>query len=64
MLNYSEWGVREQEAGESAEKVSEGEMPPWDYSLLHPDARLSSMEKQALISGLEATFGTGDGDDD
>jgi hypothetical protein len=65
-LNFSEWGSREQETGEIVEVVSEGEMPPWDYLLLHPDARLSDADTQALIDGLGKTFGGGasaEGDD-
>lgn len=45
------------EADESAEKVSEGEMPLRPYLLLHPDANLSAAEKLELIQGLLATFG-------
>ncbi len=37
--------------------VRDGEMPPLQYKLAHPGARLSSPDKQALIAGLEATFG-------
>jgi heme-binding protein len=43
-------------AGEAAESVTKGEMPPQDYMLMHPEARLSYAEKQALVTGLEATF--------
>ena len=43
-------------AGEAAESVTKGEMPPQDYMLMHPEARLSFAEKQELVSGLEATF--------
>ena len=45
------------ESDEAAEKVSEGEMPPAKYTLLHPTANLSISEKQELIQGLQATFG-------
>ena len=31
-------------------------MPPLDYLLLHPEARLSNEEKAQLISGLQATL--------
>jgi hypothetical protein len=34
-------------------------MPPWDYLLLHPAARLGDAEKAQLISGLQATLGSG-----
>lgn len=40
-------------------------MPPWFYVILNPQARLTAAERQALISGLQATLGTGgEGDDD
>jgi len=45
------------EGDEAAEKVSEGEMPPLQYTLLHPAANLAASEKQELIQGLLATFG-------
>jgi hypothetical protein len=58
-LNFSEWGQtgsrRERRPGEMGQKVLEGEMPPAQYTLIHPDARLSSAEKQALADGLQAT---------
>lgn len=59
-FNISEWGVRESEAGESAEIVQEGEMPPAQFLLMHPEARLTPAEKQELIKGLIATFGRGE----
>ncbi len=31
-------------------------MPPSDYLLLHPEARLSEAEKQQLIRGLDASL--------
>jgi Haem-binding domain len=56
ILNFSEWD-RPQEAGEASEAVSEGSMPPLQFKVLHPEARLSSAEKQELIRGLQATLG-------
>ena len=43
-------------SGEAAETVTKGEMPPLDYALMHPEARLSAAEKQALANGLQLTF--------
>jgi hypothetical protein len=60
-LNLSEWGSGEQETEDAAQLVREGEMPPWDYLLLHPEARLSADEQQALVEGLARTFGAGEG---
>lgn len=56
-LNYSEYDPNEEHFAESAESVKSGEMPPGDYLLLHPGARLSASEKQELIDGFIATFG-------
>lgn len=60
-VNYSDWNRPQKEARESAESVREGEMPPWYYVILHPPAKLSSVERQALIRGLESTFGRREG---
>jgi hypothetical protein len=55
-LNFSE-SNRHQEADEAAETVQEGSMPPFYYTLTHPEARLTDAEKQDLINGFTATFG-------
>ncbi len=62
-LNFSEWGTGQQEADDIVEVVQEGTMPPWDYLLLHPDARLSDADRQAFLDGLARTFGPGSGED-
>jgi mono/diheme cytochrome c family protein len=68
-LNFSEWGASKGEEGEGREGdegeevdeitdvISEGEMPPRQYLLIHPEARLTDAEINALIAGLKATFG-------
>lgn len=57
-FNISEWGVAEnKDADEAAELVERGEMPLAVYLPLHPEAQLSPAEREALIAGLEATFG-------
>ena len=43
--------------------VREGEMPPWDYLPLHPEARLSDAETGAFLDGLTRTFGAGESDE-
>lgn len=58
-FNVSTLGVQpKNEAREAAKEVREGEMPMWIYTLTHPEAKLSETEKQALVIGLEKTFGT------
>ena len=62
-LNFSTWnqsqGERGEEEGEEAEElvevVREGSMPPKNFLLTHPEARLSDTERASLIEGLMAT---------
>jgi hypothetical protein len=51
-LNFSEWD-RDGEVDDAAEAVEDGSMPPRQYRLLHPDARLTADEKATLIAALE-----------
>jgi mono/diheme cytochrome c family protein len=46
------------ELDELIETIREGSMPPWQYKPMHPGARLSDQEKNDLIRGLRATFGS------
>lgn len=56
-LNFSTWneGGKGREPGEAIEAVSEGQMPPQIFLTMHPEARLTPAERQALIDGLRAT---------
>ena len=54
-LNFSEWN-RPQESGDVVDAIRSGSMPPWYYTVMHPKARLSAAEKEALIRGLAATL--------
>lgn len=56
-FNISEWGRADNEGDDAAKLVQNGEMPPWFYLPLHPEARLSPAEQQQFIAGLIATFG-------
>jgi len=55
-MNFSDWGRISVEVGEIIEIVSEGEMPPFQYLLMHPGARLSEQEKTRFIDGINATL--------
>jgi hypothetical protein len=61
VVNYSEWDRPQEETGESAEVVQEGEMPPRIYTVIHPAARLDRTEIDRLVAGLTATLGAGGG---
>ncbi|HZP42335.1 MAG TPA: heme-binding domain-containing protein [Candidatus Binatia bacterium] len=59
-LNYSRWATydprnRVKKLRETVEEVREGEMPPWYYVLLHPDARLSDADRARLDAWAAAT---------
>jgi len=41
------------ELGDAAETIEEGSMPPRQYLLLHPNARLSVEEEQRLMAAFE-----------
>lgn len=44
---------------DAADTIAEGSMPPSQYKLLHPDARLSDAERQRLIDAFEQLDGGG-----
>jgi mono/diheme cytochrome c family protein len=56
-LNFSEWDRPQRSAEDVALVVLEGEMPPWIYRPLHPEARLSGTEQRELVAGAERSLG-------
>jgi hypothetical protein len=54
-LNFSDWTATRR-IRDVAEAIRRGDMPPLQYRLLHPEARLSDAEKTALESGLTTTL--------
>jgi len=53
-LNFSDWS-KGREPGEIPEVILSGEMPLPIFLIMHPEARLTQAEKDALASGLQAT---------
>jgi hypothetical protein len=51
-FNFSEWDGQPP-AGEIAEAI-DGEMPPFQYTLIHPGAKLTDAEKRTLLEGYAA----------
>jgi hypothetical protein len=54
-LNFSDWG-RVRELDDIPRVVKSVEMPLPIFLIMHPEARLTQAEKDALVSGLQATI--------
>ena len=52
-LNFSEWDA-EQDLDDLHDAVEHGDMPPWQYTLNHPEAKLSDAETEHLVEALRA----------
>ena len=63
VLNFSEWDRGEMEAEEIFEVIREGEMPPRQYTLIHPEARLDAASREILLNGLPAGIVGSEGED-
>jgi cytochrome c551/c552 len=55
-LNFSEWEGPNADFEEVSEQMREGAMPPWDYLIMHPNAKLHAAGQDQLLAGLQATF--------
>ena len=65
VINFSDWNatlssgrIRNRSASEISNVILRNSMPPFYYIYLHPDAGLSTIEKDQLIKGLTTTLGT------
>jgi hypothetical protein len=56
-LNLSEWDKQQKHADHVAQEVKQGDMPLWYYLPMHPLARLSEADKQAVEAGAEKSLG-------
>jgi hypothetical protein len=57
-LNFSEWqggAGKHERPHELTKEVIKGEMPPLQYFIAHPEAKLDDRSKKLLIDGLAAT---------
>ena len=54
--NFSEWDKQPTRLGEMIEQVSSGEMPPFQYTTFHPDAKMDAATQEAFIAALKRTF--------
>jgi hypothetical protein len=56
-LNFSEWNKPQRHEKDIVEQTQSGEMPPWFYLPMHPDAKLNASDMAALLAGFGKTFG-------
>jgi hypothetical protein len=57
-LNFSEWkggSGKHEQPQEITNEVLEGGMPPLQYFIAHPEAKLDASSKKLLVDGLAAT---------
>jgi hypothetical protein len=55
-INFTEWDRPQHGLDEVGEVVLEGGMPPVQYTLIHPGAKLSDAERRELADGLRTTI--------
>lgn len=55
-LNSSTWDQPNSELEEVVRSIKKGSMPLQSYLLMHPSARLTQSEKDALVAGRTATM--------
>lgn len=59
-FNVSMWDHQEINKGDfAAYQLEKGKMPPFGYLLNHPEAKLGTVDKKNLVSGLKKTFAAG-----
>ena len=56
-LNFTEWNEPQKHAKDVTNEVRSGDMPPWFYLPMHPMAKMTQAEKQALLEGAAKSLG-------
>ncbi len=54
-FNFSDWNKNPGELDEMVGTIQEGEMPPIQYWIMHPTARMNDQQKQELIAALQSS---------
>jgi hypothetical protein len=67
-MNFSEWGKlsvskQEKKLTDICDEITESEMPPKNYLLVHPDAKLTQQDKD-LLCGWVRSLGAGEEEKD
>ncbi len=55
-MDFSEQDNSSIRADELIREINSGKMPPFQYTIIHSEARLSDAEKKQLIEGIQKTF--------
>lgn len=55
-FNFSDWKNHPGELDEMVEAIQEGEMPPIQYWIFHPNSKLKAQQKQELIDALKSSL--------
>ncbi|RPI89868.1 MAG: cytochrome C [Chloroflexi bacterium] len=58
-FNFSEWENHPEELEEMIDEIEEGKMPPIQYWIVHPEARMDEGQKQELINALQSSIPEG-----
>jgi cytochrome c551/c552 len=64
-LNFSTWSAyeptrRAKKLKKTVEEIREGEMPPWYYVILHPEAKLADADRAEIERWVAESQGAGD----
>ena len=54
-VNFSDWGKKPLSAKKLEHALNDG-MPPIQYTVAHPEARITAAQKQALVKGFQASL--------
>jgi mono/diheme cytochrome c family protein len=55
-FNFSDWQKNPGELDEMVEAIQEGEMPPIQYWIFHPNSKMNNQQKQELIDALRSSL--------
>ena len=55
-FNFSDWNNNPGELDEIIEVIQEGEMPPIQYWIFHPNSKMDAQQKQDLIDAMNSSL--------
>jgi hypothetical protein len=55
-LNFSAWDKPNSGLQEVERSINSGQMPIWDFLLMHPEAKFTAAEQAQLLAGLSASY--------